>query len=172
MREEPQPVDLAFVFGSPTLSSLQPAIALYQAGLTRRILISGAGKAPGFATEWQFYQAAAMAAGVPQSALILEKKARHTRENAAFGAALIALDPGWAQVRSMAVCAKPFHMRRAVMTLRRHLPEGIRLIPQPPSDPADLAAETWWRTPQGRERVPGELGKISDYALKGDLGDF
>ncbi|RZJ75609.1 MAG: YdcF family protein [Brevundimonas sp.] len=164
-------VDLAFVLCSPTVSSLQPAVALYQAGLTRRILISGAGVAVDGSPEWRFYRDHALAAGVPESALLIEREARDTAENAAFGAALIEKELGWDRVGSLAICAKPFHMRRALMTVRKHVPPEVRLIAQPPSDPGDLSADTWWRTERGRQRIFAELGKISEYALKGDLGD-
>lgn len=167
----PEPVDLAFVFCSPTISSLHPAIALYKAGLAPRLLISGAGTAVDGSAEWSFYRDHALASGVAESALMLEKSARNTAENAAFGAALIEAELGWERVRSLAVCAKPFHMRRAIMTLRRHIPADLRLVAQPPDDPGDLSAETWWQTARGRQRIFAELGKISEYALKGDLGD-
>ena len=39
------------------------------------------------------------------------------------------------------------------------------------NDPGDLSAENWWRTAKGRARIFTELGKIGEYALKGDLGD-
>ncbi len=167
----PEPVDLAFVFCSPSLSSLYPAIALYKAGLAPKVLITGGGTAVRGAPEWAFYRDHALEAGLPESALLIETDARNTAENAAFGAALIEKALGWDRVRSLAVCAKPFHMRRAVMTLRRHVPEDRRLIAQPPDDPGDLSADTWWQSAKGRRRIFGELAKIGDYALRGDLGD-
>lgn len=170
-KSPPERVDLAFVLCSPTVSSIYPAVSLYKSGLAPKILISGAGNALDGSVEWSLYRDHALAAGVAESALLLEKAARNTAENAAFGAALIETELGWANIRSLAVCAKPFHMRRAIMTLRRHIPADVRLIAQPPDDPRDLSAETWWQTAQGRERIFGELGKISEYALKGDLGD-
>ena len=121
--------------------------------------------------EWAAYRDRALEGGVPESALLLEKAARHTAENAAFGAALIVREIGWPQLRRMAVCCKPFHMRRAIMTLHRHIPEGIRLLPQPPAHPGDLSADSWWQSEQGRRRIYEELGKISANALKEDLGD-
>lgn len=164
-------VDLAFVFCSPSISSLSPALSLYQAGLAPKILITGAGTAIDGSPEWSFYRDHAKAAGVPDHAILIEKTARNTLENAAFGAALIDRELGWQNVRSLAVCAKPFHMRRALMTLRPHIPAAVRLIAQAPNDPGDLQAQTWWQSPQGRQRIFDELGKISAYALKGDLGD-
>jgi uncharacterized SAM-binding protein YcdF (DUF218 family) len=171
VNDPPEVVDVAFVYCSPTVSSLAPALSLYQSGLTSRLLISGAGIATTGEVEWSLYRDHVLAAGVPETSVLLEKEARNTSENAAFGAALIAAELGWDKVKTVAVCAKPFHMRRALMTLRKHFPEHVRLIAQPPSDPGDLSAETWWQTEWGRQRVLGELGKISEYALKGDLGD-
>lgn len=171
LREAAQPVDLAFVFGSPSLSSILPAIDLYKSGMAPRILITGANTAVNGAPEWQFYRDHALACGVPSDAILLETEARNTSENAALGAALIAAQPGWQAVQTMAVCAKPFHMRRAVMTLRRHIPAHVRLIAQPPDAAGDLAADSWWQSAKGRQRVLAELGKISEYALRGDLGD-
>ncbi len=171
VNDPPEAVDIAFVCCSPTVSSLAPALSLYASGLTSRILVSGAGLMTDQGVEWQAYRDHAIAAGVPETSLLLEKEARNTAENATFGAALIEAELGWDTVNTVAICAKPFHMRRAVMTLRKHFPQHVRLIAQPPNDPGDLSAETWWQTEWGRQRVLGELGKISEYALKGDLGD-
>ncbi|HTN41648.1 MAG TPA: YdcF family protein [Asticcacaulis sp.] len=171
VNDPPEAVDLAFVCCSPTVSSLAPALALYTSGLTPRILISGAAAATNGMEEWRLYRDHALASGVPETAVLLEKEAHNTSENAAFGATLIAAELGWDKVKTVAVCAKPFHMRRALMTLRKHFPDHVRLVAQPPSDPGDLSADTWWQTEWGRQRVLGELGKISQYALKGDLGD-
>ena len=46
LEDEPQPVDLSFVLGSATPSSIDPAIDLFKAGLTKRIWISGKGPRP------------------------------------------------------------------------------------------------------------------------------
>lgn len=170
-KSRPENVDVAFVFCSPSISSIDAAISLYKSGLTPKILITGAGIAVNGSPEWHFYRDKALASGVPESALLLEKAARNTAENAALGAALIATELGWENLQSLAVCAKPFHMRRAIMTLRQHVPQDLRLIAQPPDDPGDISKETWWHTDTGRKRVFTELGKISEYALKGDLGD-
>ncbi|MAU61307.1 MAG: gluconate:proton symporter [Parvibaculum sp.] len=170
-KSEPERVDLAFVLCSPTISSIHPAISLYKSGLTKRVLISGAGIAVDGSPEWSLYRDHALASGIPEDALLIEKTARNTAENAEFGAALISSELGWENVRALAVCAKPFHMRRAIMTLRKHVPDDVRLIAQPPNDPGDLSAENWWRTAKGRARIFTELGKIGEYALKGDLGD-
>ncbi len=171
VNDPPEAVDLAFVFCSPTVSSLAPALSLYKSGLTQRILISGAGIMVDDGVEWRRYLDVAIASGIPESAMLLEKTARNTSENAAFGAALIEAELGWNTVNTLAVCAKPFHMRRALMTLRKHIPTHVRLVARPPEDPDDLSTDTWWQSEWGRQRIFVEFGKISEYALKGDLGD-
>ena len=173
VRDEPRPADLVFVAASPTLSTMKPAIALYTSGLAPLILISGAGRMPDGQPEWQAYRDYAIENGVPPSAILTERMARNTLENVRFGAALIAGRPGgWSGITTVALCAKPFHMRRVVMTARRHLPEGLDLLACPPADRADLASDNWWMTERGRKRVLSELTRIGEYALNGDLGDF
>jgi uncharacterized SAM-binding protein YcdF (DUF218 family) len=41
---------------------------------------------------------------------------------------------GWQNIKSVALCAKPFHMRRALMTVKRYFPKDIRIIACPPED--------------------------------------
>jgi uncharacterized SAM-binding protein YcdF (DUF218 family) len=76
---------------------------------------------------------------------------------------------GWGNIKSVALCAKPFHMRRVLMTARRYFPKDVRIIACPPDDPMNLSALNWAETLIGRVRILEELGKISRYALQGDF---
>lgn len=169
VRDEPAPVDLAVVLGSPSVNSIYPAISLFQAGLTHQILITGAGQSTSGQPEWELYRDTALQAGIPNDALLLEKQATNTAENLSFSAELIAATIGWSRVASIALCAKPFHMRRALLTARKFFPLEVNLIARPAEDPMNLLASNWADTPQGRRRVFEELGKISRYALNGDF---
>jgi len=169
VRDAPEPVDLAFVLGSPTVNSIYPALDLFRSGLTNKILISGAGFAVDGQPEWASYRDYALAAGVPIEVLILEKNATNTRQNILFGTKLISNEIGWSGIKSVALCAKPFHMRRVLMTASRYFPAEVRLIACPADDPINLSAATWAETPTGRKRVLEELEKISRYALQGDF---
>ncbi|NKC29852.1 YdcF family protein [Falsiroseomonas selenitidurans] len=171
VRDEPGSVDLAMVLGAPTPSAMEPAIALYRQGLTRRILITGHGPATAARPEWAVFRDLALAAGVPESALLIEPEARNTRENFLLSEALIAREIGWEQVTAIAIASKPFHARRALMTARRIFPPHLRLAMTPPRHPADLQAETWWHTQAGRARIYGEIRRIADYALQDHLSD-
>lgn len=172
IRDRPAPVDLAFVLGSPTLSSLTPALSLFHAGQTAKILISGRGLTASGLPEWQMYRDHALANGIPPTALLIEPEATNTHENMVFGADLVDRLMGWSAVRSVAICAKAYHLRRAFMTAAKVFPAGVRLIALPADGPGDITPDDWWTTPQGRNRVLEELGRISDYSLKNHLGDI
>jgi hypothetical protein len=167
-----QKVDLCCVLGCPTPTNMDPAIALHRAGLAPLILISGHGPAPQETPEAAIFRDYALARGVPAEAMLLETAATNTKENFALAAPLIAARLGWDRVRAVALVAKPYHMRRAIMTARRHWPAHVRLVARPSRDPGDFPAETWWQTPGGRQHVLAELRAIGAYALQGDIGGF
>lgn len=169
VRNEPEPVDLAFVLGSPTVNSIYPALDMFRAGLTKKIIISGAGISISGQPEWELYRDHALEAGIPNEAILLEKFALNTQENLELGSNLILQKIGWHSIKSVALCAKPFHMRRVLMTARRYFPKEVRIIARPPDDPMNLSAATWAETSTGRVRILEELGKISRYALQGDF---
>jgi uncharacterized SAM-binding protein YcdF (DUF218 family) len=173
--DEPEAVDICVVLGSPSPTNIEPAVALYRSGLTRVVLITGHG--PREATEDRAFppehvalRDGALRAGIPEAALLVEQTATNTLENFTRSAALIDARFGWANVRAVAVAGKPLHMRRALMTARRHWPGHLRLVMQPSKSPDDLQSGTWWQTEQGRQRVFRELKCIGEYAMKSHIG--
>lgn len=166
---QPAKVDIALVLGSPSISNILPAISLYLQGNTNRIVISGHGPDDQHTPEWSVYNDYALAAGVPASAIYLEPSARNTLENFVFSSQLIEQLIGWHSVKSVAICCKPLHSRRALMTARQHLPRHVNLLMTPPKHPDDIQADDWWSTAHGRDRVMGEVIRIGEYAQKGDL---
>ena len=167
--DAPVSVDLALVLGSPTPSSLMPAIELYHAGMTKRILISGKGRAENAEPEWQVYFDYARSNGVAPEDILIEKQATNTLENICFSAELIERHIGWESVARIALCCKPLHSRRAFLTGRRHLPSEVELVVLHPRDPSDIQPENWWQNETGITLVLGEMRKIAEYAQKGDL---
>jgi uncharacterized SAM-binding protein YcdF (DUF218 family) len=175
VRDEPEPVDFAFVLGSPTLSSVEPAITLYKQGLTPKILISGKGPEHAQAdapAEAQVYRDHALCSGVAADAVLIEDRATNTLENFRFSHAVVERHLGWHNVRAVSISGKPFHMRRALMTARAQWPAHLKIVMLPSSAADDPPADTWWQTPHGRNFVLNELRAIGCYGLQGDLGGF
>jgi hypothetical protein len=172
LRDEPAPVDLCFVLGSPSISSMVPAADLFLSGLTPKILISGRGPRRWRKAECDIYKAYAIQRGVPEQAILLERKARNTLENFILAKPIIEREVGWQNLNRVAIAAKPFHMRRALMTARMQWPAHLSYLMLPSNAPDDPPAETWWQSEHGRRFVLSELQAIGAYALKGHIGGF
>jgi uncharacterized SAM-binding protein YcdF (DUF218 family) len=71
-------------------------------------------------------RALAVSLGVPEAAIILEKKAGSTYQNARFVAAL-AEPRGWKRIL---LVSSPYHMRRALLTFSKQAPE-LEVLPIP-----------------------------------------
>lgn len=176
LSNEPQAVDLAFVLGAPNLTNIEPAISLYRAGLTKDIVISGLGPPALSSThgipEALMLKEYALRCGIPEKNIFTEILSTNTLENFKFSYLLIKEHFGWNNLSSIAICGKPFHMRRALMTARAHWPLHINLLMLPTNHPDDPNAVTWWQSAAGKAHVFKELNAISLYAMKGDIGDF
>ncbi len=72
---------------------MQVALALYHAGVAPALLLSGGGHP---VSEAEVMRRLALAAGVPESALLVEPLSRNTLENATHVAGLLASRPGTA----------------------------------------------------------------------------
>ncbi|MBA2622664.1 MAG: YdcF family protein [Chthoniobacterales bacterium] len=172
LQDEPTPVDLCFVLGCPTPTNMDPAIELYRKGFTRKILISGHGRSLTELPECELFRRYAMHNGVPESALMIERKATNTFENFAFTRTIVEAELGWKNLDRVALVTKPFHMRRAVMTARAQWPGHLQFLKLPPRQPDDVPAATWWQTESGRNYVFAELRAIGTHAASGHLGGF
>ena len=169
LRDELQPVDLCVVLGSRYPETMDPAIDLWRRGWTPRILITGHGPEEDQEKEADLFLEYALAIGVPERSIIVERQARHTRDNFELSTQLI---EDWTSIRSVAIVGKPYHLRRAKMTAERFWPDGIEYVMLPSNLPQDLKAEDWWQGDWGRKRVLDELRRIGEYGARGDLGGF
>jgi uncharacterized SAM-binding protein YcdF (DUF218 family) len=90
---------------------MQVALALYRAGVAPVLLLSGGGKP---VAEAQVMRRMALAAGVADSALLVESESRNTLENATHAAALLAAR----QVTAVVLVTDRCHAFRARLLFR------------------------------------------------------
>jgi uncharacterized SAM-binding protein YcdF (DUF218 family) len=135
--------------------------------MTNLVAITGQGR--GEVPEWQIHRDTLVASGVPEERILIEPQATNTLENFTLSARLIEERVGWSKIQTLALCCKPLHARRALLTARTHLPAGLSISVHCSKDPMDIQADTWWLSPRGRMRVMGELSRIGDYAQSGDI---
>jgi hypothetical protein len=167
LRDEPEAADLALVFGhsDPELAAMRArhAAGLFQRGYVPRLLFTGGPLQDRVqVTEADYMAGVAASHGVPEGALLLERRAVNTIQNAQNSAALLADHGVVGGLATVLLVSCPWHMRRVLLVSRRVFPSQVRLLCCPHHD--ECTAETWARDEAGRRRVVNEialLGRLS-----------
>ena len=172
-QDEPCEADAILIPGSVCAALGEKAAELWHAGYAPLVVPSGRysltlgrmkeippeelSRYPGsYDTEWAYLRAVLRARGVPDGAILREDRATYTWENAQFTRRV--LDGAGVRVRCALLCCKPSHARRALMYYEAAFPEAeLRAIPVPYPG---LSREDWWRTPEGRAAVLGEIRRL------------
>jgi uncharacterized SAM-binding protein YcdF (DUF218 family) len=117
------------------------AAALYARGDVKALLLTGRGAGGDSAEEMR---KVARAAGVPESAIVLERESTSTRQNLLLAEPVIA-SRGWKRI---ALVTSQSHLERALATARKLVP-GVDWVPAsvpdagPPSRIQRLRAQEW-----------------------------
>lgn len=167
-----QPSALGFLFGTRhgIEEFCQETCALWQAGMFRKLLVSGGATAGNPQPEALVIAERLVQLGVPQSILILETEATNTGENVILGRRRVAQAMGLDQVDSVLAIGKVCAMRRYLMTLARHWPEVS--VSACAVNYFGLSAERWHEHEEFRRRVLAEFGKIPGYLEQGFLREL
>ena len=105
----------------------------------RVAIVSGASPEPGAESEASVMCAYLVESGVDRDRILLEDKARTTRENLTRS---FALAQGMGRDRDMVICSSDYHLYRA---LREAASQGISAIPAPARTPRLSAPQQWCR---------------------------
>jgi uncharacterized SAM-binding protein YcdF (DUF218 family) len=107
------------------------AAALVNSGQARAMLLTGRGIGGDSAEEMRKI---ALADGVPEAAIVLERESTTTRENLLFAAPIVK-DRGW---RRVALVTSQSHLARALAAARKAMPE-VEWVPAPVIDAGPAA---------------------------------
>ncbi|MEU3657330.1 YdcF family protein [Streptomyces sp. NPDC032161] len=124
LHHEPRPCSVAIGLGSHDLGVADAAVGLYRRGMTPLIVFTGAtsrttrDRMP--RGEAVHYRERALELGVPDSAVLVEPRARNTGENIRFSREL--LETTSVRVSSVLLVSKPYEERRAHATARKLWP--------------------------------------------------
>ena len=120
-----RPSSAALALGSHDIGVADHAARLYHRGLFPVVVCTGANSPTTRAVfprgEAVHYRERLLERGVPERAVVLEPKARHTGENIVNSRRL--LDELSVHVGLLTIVTRPYHERRAFVTSRRHWPE-------------------------------------------------
>ena len=163
--DPPEKADAIFIPGSSRSGPLQIAARLFREGYAPVIIPSGkyginkdSFRIPGFETEADWMCDGLLCEGVPGSAILMERRATFTWENARFSRELC--DQNGLNISKGILCCRPFHARRALLYYQTAFPETEWIAC--PSSEDGVNADDWFRTPEGRKRVLGELRRLGD----------
>jgi len=167
--------DIAFVFGTGKAlrSSVGKAVLLYRAKTVPKIVFSGGVNRQTTVVEGDAMAEEAMKLGVARKDILVENRSANTLENVLFSIDVIDKEMGLQNIKSITAVMKNYHARRALMTLKKHLPQHIRLRAAPySSDSYPFTREDWHQSELGRKKVLEEMEKIKTYLAKGDLAEL
>ncbi len=160
---EPPPSDAIIVIsGDEQLARFREGVRLYEAGLGRYIVFSGAARDAGTSNA-AVMRDLAQDAGIPDSAILEESYGEDTWGNAIYTRRLLEQRG----LRSTILVTSPYHARRAKLTFDAAY-EGspIRLVVHSAPD-SEWRKLYWWRSPEPRRLTITELQKLAYIAVTG-----
>lgn len=171
LKSNPQEADLALVFGTRHQEAIKKVYELYHAGLIPKILISGGENRVTGENEALEMNKKLIELGVNEDDIILEDQSSNSLENVLFSKKIIDEKLGFKNIKKIIAIVKHYHSRRALMTLKKHFPKNIELIPAT-YEIYGFVFNNWLDSEVGRKKVLGEWSKIQEYLAKGDIEEL
>ena len=173
----PDHADLLFVFGSRWSTPAELAIDVHRRGIVPYIVLTGGENRFTGENEANYHRKLLLEAGIPPERIILENCSTNTLENVTFALPLIEQVISLEAIKTVLIVAKWMHSRRALMTLKRHMPGGIRYYAYT-YEPNGVTRDNWHLNPHTEganvmkhwERIPSyvERGHIEEVRRAGD----
>lgn len=163
--------DLVFVFGTRHPEPAQVAADLMKRGMGRFLVLTGGNNPINGMGEALTHLKIVLGQGVERERVIVESESTNTLENVVFAIPKITERVTLDRVKSVVVVTKWYHCRRAMMTLRRHFPPGIRYFAAS-CELEEIRGSNWWQTREGERRVLKELDRIPKYLSVGDIEEI
>ncbi len=168
LASKPHKADLALVFGTRHLEAIKKVYELYRDGFISKILISGGKNRVTGKNEASEMNKKLIESGVKEKDIILENKSADSLENVLFSKRAIEEKIGFANIKKIIAVVKHYHSRRALMTLRKHFPKHVILIPVT-YEVYGFTRNNWFKTENGTKKVMSEWNKISKYLENKDI---
>lgn len=167
----PSQADLAFVFGTRHREPAYIAADLFRRGVVSYVTLTGGDNRLTGENEALAHLAILVREGVPLERIIVEDSSTNTLENVVFARPKIAACLPLESIQAVVVVTKWYHCRRAIMTLKRHLPPGIRYFTRS-YEPSDVTRQDWYLQAEAARRVLKEWQCIPAYLQQGHLAEI
>jgi len=153
------------VTDTPTLIPLEELQRAATQGRIQEKDIADAAKTWDTCLGAEYMRDQAIQMGVPPEAVLIEKEALHTRENAEHVLRLLKEH----QMQRIILVTTPFHQLRTYLTFAKVLqPHGIRILNYY-ADSREWHSMTWFFSTENRKLVNSEMERIKKYREIGDV---
>ena len=147
------------VSGGDTAARTDEAIRLFGDNWAPYLIMSGAAADKSGPSNAAAMRRQAVAAGVPQSAIMVDEQSETTQQNAVEVRQLLAHH----HITDVVLVTSGYHMRRAQLEFSSRLP-GVAVRSHPVATDSHWR-KLWWLTPVGWWLAGGELIRISLFAM-------
>jgi uncharacterized SAM-binding protein YcdF (DUF218 family) len=174
----PDKVDLIFVFGTRFSEPAFLAAKLFKSGISNLVVLTGGINRVNGVNEAVSHQVILRAEGVPENSVICESESTNTLENVTFVLPKVNQLLNANHLTHILVVVKWMHSRRALMTLKRHLPVAIQYSVAT-YEVEEVGRSNWHLLDEKRvrsvlknwERIPVylEWGHLAEVERRGDV---
>lgn len=160
LEDQPQRADVIFVPGSEEGALAKTAASLYLAGYAPLIIPSGKYAkwtghcmVGGYETESDYFAHLMLEEGVPESAIVREREATFTYENAIYTRRLT--DEKKLEVKRAILCPQAYHARRCKLYYQVLFPDTQLFVV--PTITKGIARDSWYKQKETIDTVLGEI---------------
>jgi len=164
--DKPCKAGIIVVPGSSHRQLSLKAVELWRKGFASTVVFTGGFSEKLGIRESDFGKKIALENGLKDTSALTEGRSTNTKENA-IEAYKLAKRKG-CSVRTVILISKPYHARRLKMTFAKVFKDSLFFV-VPVKDDRNITRTNWWKSKEGVAKVMEEIGKISEYFLKGDL---
>lgn len=176
LEDDGRNVDCIIVLGSIKASEYRVPVAVseYQKGRSDKVMLCGGSIRSfreGSMQEAEHMFRTAMAMGMKEKDIILEKRSTNTIENILCALLELQSSIGLNNIKNVLLVTTTYHMRRSLEIARYLFPKHIDVIPCP-ADDNNTKRDNWMNSAEGRERAISEIKKIIECVEYGVFPDF
>lgn len=167
--------DIAFVFGTYKAleKSVEHTVNIYKNKLVKKVIFTGGINNEFNLVESEEMRNIAIQSGITPHDILIEDKSTNTLENVLFSIPILEKEIGLNNIKTITAIVKNYHSRRALMTLKKHLPKHIKLKASAyDSEDDKFGKDVWFESDRGEKKITEELNKIKTYLVKGDLEEI
>jgi uncharacterized SAM-binding protein YcdF (DUF218 family) len=162
---------LAFVFGTRFLQPAHVAADLFRRGVANYVVLTGGANRVTGMNEAMAHRDVLAEEEIPRDRIILENRSTNTLENVLFALPVIAARVDPECIKMVVAVTKWYHSRRAIMTLKRHWPRGIRYFCAS-YEPNDVTRQNWYLHRKSLKTVLKEWQSIPAYLEQGHIAEI